>query len=65
LFELAVQFSRINDQRRARRESEALAALSDEEASSLTGPEPIRPAESIVEPPEKSAGPMSDYSDTL
>ncbi|MEV6428284.1 twin-arginine translocase subunit TatC [Nocardia sp. NPDC051463] len=65
LFEVAVQFARINDRRRARKESESLAALSDEEASSLSGPEPIRPAESIVEPTEKSGRPMSDYSDTL
>lgn len=65
LFELAIQFSRLNDRRRARREAENLAALSDEEASSITAPEPIKPAESIVDPQEKSARPVSDYSDTL
>jgi sec-independent protein translocase protein TatC len=65
LFEVAIQVSRINDKRRARREAEASAALADEEASRISGPEPINPAESIMEPSEKSARPVSDYSDTL
>ncbi|MEV4124450.1 twin-arginine translocase subunit TatC [Nocardia sp. NPDC049707] len=65
LFEVAIQVSRINDKRRARREAEASAALADEEASRISGPEPINPAESIMEPAEKSARPVSDYSDTL
>ncbi|WP_063053866.1 twin-arginine translocase subunit TatC [Nocardia arthritidis] len=65
LFEVAIQFSRINDRRRARKEREGLAALSDEEASDLGAPEPIDPAESISTPAEKSTRPVSDYSDTL
>ncbi|MBF6074116.1 twin-arginine translocase subunit TatC [Nocardia beijingensis] len=65
LFEVAIQFSRINDLRRARKEREDLAALSDEEASELGAPEPIDPAGSIGTPAEKSTRPVSDYSDTL
>ncbi|MBF6167250.1 twin-arginine translocase subunit TatC [Streptomyces gardneri] len=65
LFEVAIQFSRINDMRKARKERERLDALSDEEASELSGPEPIDPAESITTPAEKSTRPVSDYSDTL
>ncbi|MEU6832272.1 twin-arginine translocase subunit TatC [Nocardia beijingensis] len=65
LFEVAIQFSRINDLRRARKEREDLAALSDEEASELGAPEPIDPAGSIGTPTEKSTRPVSDYSDTL
>ncbi|MBF6192505.1 twin-arginine translocase subunit TatC [Nocardia implantans] len=65
LFEVAIQFSRVNDLRRARKEREDLAALSDEEASELGAPEPIDPAGSIGTPAEKSTRPVSDYSDTL
>ncbi|MGY2029217.1 twin-arginine translocase subunit TatC [Nocardia gipuzkoensis] len=65
LFEVAIQFSRVNDLRRARKEREGLGALSDEEASELGGPEPIDPAESVSAPAEKSTRPVSDYSDTL
>jgi sec-independent protein translocase protein TatC len=65
LFEVAIQFSRINDRRRARQEREGLGALSDEEASDLGAPEPIDPAESLITPAEKSTRPVSDYSDTL
>jgi sec-independent protein translocase protein TatC len=65
LFEVAIQFSRINDRRRARKERERLGALSDEEASDLGAPEPIDPAESLTTPAEKSTRPVSDYSDTL
>ncbi|WP_433655436.1 twin-arginine translocase subunit TatC [Nocardia sp. CA-128927] len=65
LFEVAIQFSRLNDIRRARREEASLAALSDEEASAVTGPEPIDPADSLVTPPDKTGRSMSDYSDTL
>ncbi|WP_174186525.1 twin-arginine translocase subunit TatC [Nocardia barduliensis] len=65
LFEVAIQFSRINDRRRARKERAGLGALSDEEASELDGPDPIDPAESVSTPAEKSARPVSDYSDTL
>ncbi|MEU1993723.1 twin-arginine translocase subunit TatC [Nocardia gamkensis] len=65
LFEVAIQFSRINDRRRARKDREGLGALSDEEASDLGAPEPIDPAESLTTPAEKSTRPVSDYSDTL
>ncbi|MEV6320044.1 twin-arginine translocase subunit TatC [Nocardia sp. NPDC051787] len=65
LFEVAIQFSRINDLRRARKEREGWGALSDEEASELGAPEPIDPAESVTTPQEKSTRPVSDYSDTL
>ncbi|UGT66915.1 twin-arginine translocase subunit TatC [Nocardia gipuzkoensis] len=65
LFEVAIQFSRINDLRRARKEREGLGALPDEEASELDGPEPIDAAESVSTPAEKSTRPVSDYSDTL
>ncbi|MET9028477.1 MULTISPECIES: twin-arginine translocase subunit TatC [Nocardia] len=65
LFEVAIQFSRVNDLRRARKEREGWGALSDEEASELGAPSPIDPAGSIGTPAEKSARPVSDYSDTL
>ncbi|MFG1795316.1 twin-arginine translocase subunit TatC [Nocardia sp. NPDC049149] len=65
LFEVAIQFSRINDIRKARKEAEDLAALSDEEASSISGPDPIAPTETIMTPREKTTGSTSDYSDTL
>ncbi|QIS13128.1 twin-arginine translocase subunit TatC [Nocardia arthritidis] len=66
LFEVAIQFSRLNDKRRARRQqAEDWAALSDDQASEIAAPEPIRPAESIMDPADKSARPVSDYSDTL
>ncbi len=63
LFEVAVQIARINDKRKARKD--ALAALTDDEASSIAMPEPITPAESIMDPAAKSTRPVSDYSDTL
>ncbi|TLF98182.1 twin-arginine translocase subunit TatC [Nocardia cyriacigeorgica] len=71
LFEVAVQFARINDARRARRErAEGWGELDDEQASTLSGPEPVGPADPITpaEPvagPEKTSRPVSDYSDTL
>ncbi|MFI9503159.1 twin-arginine translocase subunit TatC [Nocardia sp. NPDC052566] len=71
LFEVAIQFSRLNDARKARKEAQGWGALSDDEASSIAAPEPIRPAESITDPAEagsdakKTARPVSDYSDTL
>ncbi|MBF6061032.1 twin-arginine translocase subunit TatC [Nocardia terpenica] len=78
LFEVAVQIARLNDRRRARR-SENWDALSDDEASPLTGSggvasvDPVAPAEPIglAEPigthpaPQKSPRSVSDYSDTL
>ncbi|NEW37334.1 twin-arginine translocase subunit TatC [Nocardia cyriacigeorgica] len=71
LFEVAVQFARINDARRARRErTEGWGELDDEQASGLSGPEPVGSADPIadaepVASPEKSTRPVSDYSDTL
>ncbi|GAB2631385.1 twin-arginine translocase subunit TatC [Nocardia goodfellowii] len=62
LFEVAVQFARINDRRRARKAEQALA---DDESSSIAEPEPVTPAEPITEPAGKSTRPVSDYSDTL
>lgn len=67
LFEVAVQIARINDRRRARREAE-LAALADEEASSIAAPAPVDPAAPLADAgPDagKSPRPVSDYSDTL
>ncbi|MEV0246899.1 twin-arginine translocase subunit TatC [Nocardia sp. NPDC050712] len=61
LFEVAVQFARVNDRRRARKEQE----LADDEASSIAEPETVAPAEPISEPAGKSTRPVSDYSDTL
>ncbi|RDI67109.1 twin-arginine translocase subunit TatC [Nocardia pseudobrasiliensis] len=75
LFEIAVQIARLNDRRRARR-GDDWGALSDDQASPLGGSggvgavEPVGPAQSIgsaesLSAPEKSARPVSDYSDTL
>lgn len=64
LFEFAVQFARINDARRARREEQGWGALDDEEASSVDQPDPIRRAEPLTDD-EKTTRPVSDYSDTL
>lgn len=63
LFEFAVQIARLNDKRKARKD--ALAALADDEASSIAAPEPIGTAESIMDSSAKSTRPVSDYSDTL
>ncbi|MGN2638921.1 twin-arginine translocase subunit TatC [Nocardia takedensis] len=58
LFELAVQFARINDRRRARREQTELhTALDDEKASALATPAPVSPAEAMVTPPQKTTRP--------
>ncbi|MFC9895617.1 twin-arginine translocase subunit TatC [Nocardia sp. NPDC127579] len=61
LFEVAVQFARFNDRRKARREAE----LADDETATIEQPEPIADPESISEPAGKSTRPVSDYSDTL
>ncbi|WP_194813728.1 twin-arginine translocase subunit TatC [Nocardia sp. XZ_19_385] len=62
LFEFAVQFARINDRRRARKEEQALA---DDETSSIDEPAPVENPDTISEPAGKSTRPVSDYSDTL
>ncbi|MEU0544550.1 twin-arginine translocase subunit TatC [Nocardia sp. NPDC005978] len=77
LFELAVQIARINDKRKARN-AENWANLSDEEASSLGGPDGIDHATPVAAsqpvagpepvaatPPEKTTRAVPDYSDTL
>ncbi|MFF2084268.1 twin-arginine translocase subunit TatC [Nocardia sp. NPDC058176] len=65
LFELAVQFARINDARRARREANSdWGTLDDEEASPLDTPDPVAPADPVADP-QKTTRPVSDYSDTL
>ncbi|MEV0358567.1 twin-arginine translocase subunit TatC [Nocardia sp. NPDC050697] len=65
LFEVAVQLSRFNDGRRARRESDAgLAGLDDEEASAIDGPSGVDVAGPIAQP-AKTPRSVSDYSDTL
>lgn len=65
LFELAVQFARLNDARRARRAgSEDWSTLDDEQASPLDTPEPVAPTEPVADP-QKTTRPVSDYSDTL
>lgn len=71
LFELAVQFARLNDKRRARRaQAEGWGSLTDEEASTIAAPEPVEAAAPIDTPAtvpaaDKTARPVSDYSDTL
>ncbi|QBJ94555.1 twin-arginine translocase subunit TatC [Rhodococcus sp. ABRD24] len=63
LFEVAVQIARLNDRRKARRDSENWGALDDEEASTITAPTSVGTAT-----PEPSTDPKSgsqDYSDTL
>ncbi|APE34490.1 twin arginine-targeting protein translocase TatC [Nocardia mangyaensis] len=65
LFEMAVQFARFNDARRARREADSgWGTLDDEEASPLDTPDPVAPADSVADP-QKTTRPVSDYSDTL
>ncbi|MGW5311897.1 twin-arginine translocase subunit TatC [Nocardia thailandica] len=64
LFEFAVQFARINDARRARREGQGWGGLDDDEASAVERPDPIARATPLSDE-EKTARPVSDYSDTL
>ncbi|AVP68703.1 MULTISPECIES: twin-arginine translocase subunit TatC [Prescottella] len=64
LFEMAVQIARLNDKRKARRETENWGDLDDEDASSITAPSPIEG----TAPVQASAAPKTpaqDYSDTL
>ncbi len=72
LFEIAVQFARFNDKRKARN-AEAWGKLADDEASPLDtapggvdAPTPVPTAEPVsATPVEKTTGVVSDYSDTL
>ncbi|MFC8046005.1 twin-arginine translocase subunit TatC [Nocardia sp. NPDC057353] len=65
LFELAVQLSRFNDGRRARRERDGgLGGLDDEEASAIPTPSGVDAAAPVAQP-GKTPRSVSDYSDTL
>jgi sec-independent protein translocase protein TatC len=70
LFEVAVQFARVNDKRRAKRAEQELGALDDEQASQIGAPTGVDPAAPITaaDPVPASDTPTrtaSDYSDTL
>ncbi len=62
LLEFAIQIARLHDRRKNRHEAAALAALSDEEASSIDGPAPI---DAVTAVPPATAPTKQDYSDTL
>lgn len=63
LFEMAVQIARLNDKRKARRETENWGDLDDEDASSITAPSPIEGTAPVQASAPKT--PAQDYSDTL
>ncbi|MGN2637499.1 twin-arginine translocase subunit TatC [Nocardia takedensis] len=63
LFEFAVQFARINDRRRAKREAQA--ALHDDDASEIEAPRPVDGATVPAPAADKRDHTVSDYSDTL
>ena len=70
LFEVAVQFARVNDRRRAKRAEQELGALDDEQASRIAAPAPVDPAAPVTAAdPVRAPGPAKDsapdYSDTL
>lgn len=70
LFEVAVQFARVNDKRRARKAREAgVGDLSDEEASDVAEPDPVESTSSVgaadAVTGEKTNRSAPDYSDTL
>lgn len=64
LFEMAVQIARLNDKRKARRETENWGDLDDEDASSITAPSPIE-GTAPVQASSAPKTPAQDYSDTL
>ncbi|MGI5217719.1 twin-arginine translocase subunit TatC [Nocardia sp. CA-290969] len=69
LFEVAVQFARINDKRRAKRAEQEMGAVDDEHASQIGAPAPVDPAAPItaadpIRAP-RTADSAADYSDTL
>lgn len=70
LFEVAVQFARVNDKRRAKRAEQELGTLDDEQASRIAAPSPVDPAAPVTAAdPVRAPGPAKDsaqdYSDTL
>lgn len=70
LFEVAVQFARFNDKRRAVRAEQELGSLDDEQASRIDAPTSVDPAGPLagadpVPAPRATERPASDYSDTL
>ncbi|RVW08792.1 twin-arginine translocase subunit TatC [Prescottella agglutinans] len=65
LLELSIQISRVHDRRKARREAEDLAALSDEEASSISAPTSIDDTSPVQPSAAPKATSAQDYSDTL
>lgn len=70
LVEFAIQISRINDRRRARRETEQWGEVSDDEATPLdTSTAPVERPAPVESTPTVSTlgrhGPGADYSDTL
>ncbi|CAM2880008.1 twin-arginine translocase subunit TatC [Prescottella defluvii] len=64
LLELAIQIARLHDRRKSRREDADLAALSDEEASSIGASTPIDDVAPVV-PSGAPSTSAQDYSDTL
>ncbi|MFM1726193.1 twin-arginine translocase subunit TatC [Rhodococcus sp. PAM 2766] len=64
LFEMAVQIARLNDKRKARRETENWGDLDDEDASSISAPSPIQDTAPVQSSSVPKAG-AQDYSDTL
>jgi len=64
LFEMAVQIARLNDKRKARRETENWGDLDDEDASLISAPSPIQDTAPVQSSSVPKAG-AQDYSDTL